>query len=172
MSEPAADARKTDNTLHVSFTVEISFTVQGKPPRKSGWGSKTDAPGIARLRHEALRARNHAGLDCCVAGPVRLELAVYAPNVTDPDYRQSGDDDPEKVVGDLDGLISGVCDYLQAAPTDQPDMKIDSVLTDSDINHAVPIIIKDDMQIVEIDARKIRSESLYYTVRISSVQPR
>lgn len=147
----------------------ISFTVQGKPPKKSKWG-RADASKVIQLRRAAREARDRVpGWD--IHAPVRLELVVYMQDITQPSYARQGED-PETIIGDLDGLVSGICDYLQSAP-DNPDIKMDSALAgDPYIGPKVPVVIMNDVQVVEIDAKKIESESLYYTVSITPVDRR
>lgn len=93
---------------------EIEFDVDDKPPRKSQWGKEGKL--IIKLRQTALEARKNAGMNECYKGPVKLELTIFAPNINDLNYRQTGDDDPEKFVGDVDSFIAGVCDYLHKGP--------------------------------------------------------
>jgi hypothetical protein len=72
------------------------------------------------------------------------------------------------VVGDLDTFISGICDGLQAA--DQNVKKFAPVLQDAeDINPKMPILIKDDMNIVKIVATKAFRESLGYKISVEEV---
>lgn len=142
----------------------IQFTVEGKPPRKSSWGD--DANSILKLRLESLKARNRVGLASCFIGPVKLTLTMFAPNVTDMKYKQSGDDDPRKYVGDLDSFVAGVCESLQPAPTNF-DRKISKIFDDyPDIGPDIPLIVENDSQVTTIVAKKILSEKSYYTIKI------
>ena len=100
------------------------------------------------------------------AKPVKLNLIVYAPIIVDKDHKQTGDDDPKKFIGDLDSLTAGVCDYLQPAPTN-PDLDISNMFDGrDDIGPLVPLIIKDDAQIVEINAKKKEDDTTHYHVEI------
>lgn len=146
----------------------IIFDVTGKPPKKSNWG-KDHADLIIKLREEALKARKEAGISGCFRGDVKLNLIVFAPNITDREYKQTGDDDPKKFVGDLDSLIAGVCEYLQPAPTN-PELKINPIFDErSEIGPTVPLIIVNDSQIVEINAKKKLDEISHYHVEVESV---
>lgn len=142
----------------------IQFTVAGKPPRKSSWGEDTDS--ILKLRIEALKARNMEGLSSCFTGPVRLTLTMFAPNVIDMKYKQTGDDDPRKYVGDLDSFVAGVCESLQPAPTNF-DRKISKIFEGhDDVGPEMALILENDSQVITIVAKKIPNEKIYYIIKI------
>ncbi len=145
---------------------KISFDVDDKPPRKSQWGK--DAKLIIKLRESALKARNDEGINEYFTGRVKLNLIIYSPNVTDLNYKQSGNDDPEKFVGDLDSFVAGVCDYLQKGPKKGENKFEPSSLFDdkSEIGPDVPLIIYDDSQIVEINAKKESDDKIHYHVEV------
>ena len=145
----------------------IKFDVSGKLPKKSNWG-KDDAEMIVRFRESALAARNKAGLSEGYEGPVKLTLIIYAPNITDMNYKQTGDDDPKKFIGDLDSLVAGVCEYLHKGPKKGENNFEPSPLFDNkpEIGPEVPLIIDDDSQIVEIDAKKELDETTHYHVEV------
>ncbi len=91
---------------------------------------------------------------------------MYAPNIADKDYKQTRDDDPKKFIGDLDSLVAGVYEYLQPAPTN-PELKINPVFDGKDeIGSSVPLIIKNDAQIVEINTKKELDDKTHYHVEI------
>ena len=149
-------------------STRIEFSVVGKPPKKSQWGTD-DAHLIVKFREYALNARKNAVINECYDGPVKLNLIVYAPNIVNIDYKQTGDDDPQKFIGDLDSLVAGVCEYLQPAPTN-PDLEIHSVFNGRDeIGPTVPLIIKNDAQIIEINAKKELDDTLHYHVKITQL---
>ncbi len=139
----------------------IKFTVEGRPPKKSVgscWGNK-EAEFVFKLREKALEARTKAGFFDCFNGPVKLELTVYAPNITERK-------DTNDYVSDLDTLIAGVMESIQPAPTN-PEIKIDPIfLNRIDIGSNVPLIVKDDAQVVLIIAKKIENEKMYYEIMI------
>lgn len=142
----------------------IQFTVVGKPPRKSSWGEDTDS--ILKLRIEALKARNMAELSSCFTGPVKLTLTMFAPNVMNIKYKQTGDEDPRKYVGDLDSFVAGVCEALQPAPTNF-DRKISKIFEGhEDVGPEVALIVKNDCQVTKIIASKIQNKKMYYVVKI------
>ncbi len=148
------------------MTKRISFDVKGKPPKKSQWGTD-DANLVIKLREEALKARKDAGIFGCYHGHVKLSLVVYAPNITHMQYKPIGNDDPKKFIGDLDSFVVGVCEYLQrAVPKD--DTFTPSPLFDgkNEIGPEVALIIKNDSQIVEINAKKMFDENSHYYVEI------
>lgn len=146
---------------------KISFVVDGKPPRKSQWG-KEDAELIIKLREAGLKARNDAGIGESHSGPVKLNLTIYAPNITNRNYIQTGNDDPKKFVGDLDNFVSGVCDYLHKGPIDgENNHTINSLFNDKpEIGPKVSLIIDDDSQIIEINAKKETGDKIYYHVEV------
>ncbi len=146
----------------------IVFDVDGKPPKKSNWGTD-DAPLVVQFRETALNARETVGIQEGYEGPVKLTLIVFAPNILDMDYKQTGDDDPKKFIGDLDSLVAGVCEYLQPAPTN-PDLEIHHIFDGRDnIAPHLPLIIKNDAQIVEINAKKEIDIDLHYRVEIEFI---
>ncbi|MCI4431988.1 MAG: hypothetical protein JHC41_00040 [Nitrosopumilus sp.] len=150
---------------------KIVFEVDGKPPQKSQW-SGIDAPLVIKLRKAALESRTKRGIGKCITTPVILKLTVYAPNIDDRDYRQIGDNDEKRYIGDLDSLVAGICDYLSRAP-EEPGRNnfVPSPLFDSEpeIASTIPLIINDDSQIKIIKAEKIISEKTYYIVEIESI---
>ena len=150
---------------------KIVFRVEGKPPQKSEWGGK-DAPLVIELRKAALKARTKRGLGKCIVTPVKLNLEVYAPNIDDRDYKQTGDNDEKRYIGDLDSLIAGVCDYLSRTPEDPGKNNfVPSPLFDNEpeIGPTIPLIIKDDSQIKIISAIKMISKKTYYVVEVELI---
>ena len=144
---------------------KLLFDIEGKPPKKSNWGTD-DAPLIVKFREAAFTARKIAGISEGYEGPVKLHLVVYAPNILEVHYKQTGDDDPKKFIGDLDSLVAGVCEYLQPAPTN-PDLEIHLVFEGKDeIAPHIPLIIQNDSQIIEINAKKEHDDTLHYHVEI------
>jgi len=135
--------------------MKINFNVNDKPPRKSQWG-KDDAKLIIKLREAALKARNDEGINSYYAGHVKLNLIIFAPNITNLNYKPTGDNDPEKFVGDLDSFVAGICDYLHKGPIDgENDFKVHPLFHDKpEIAPDIPLIIFDDSQIIEINAKK------------------
>ena len=137
-------------------------------PKKSNWGKK-DANLIIKLREQVLQARKHAGFSDCFHGDVKLNLIIFAPNITDMKYKQTGDDDPKRIVGDLDSLVADICEYLQPAPTD-PTLTINPIFDGkNEIAPSIALIIENDSQIVKINAKKVFDEVLHYHVEIESI---
>jgi len=147
--------------------MKTSFNVTGKPPKKSQWGTD-DADLVVKLREAALIARKNDGFPEGYEGNVKLNLIIYAPNIVDVDYQQTGDDDPKKFIGDLDSLVAGVCEYLHKGPKKGENNFEPSPLFDykPEIGPEVPLIIDDDSQIVEIDAKKELDETTHYHVEV------
>jgi Holliday junction resolvase RusA-like endonuclease len=115
--------------------------------------------------------RTKKGQGKCIVTPVKLNLDVYAPNIDDRDYKQTGDNDEKRYIGDLDSLIAGVCDYLSRAPDPGKNNFVPSPLFDNDpeIAPTIPLIIKDDSQIKTISAKKIISKKTYYVVEVELI---
>ena len=147
----------------------IKFDVNGKPPQKSEWSENKTAIQIINLRETALKARTKAGMNKCFTSPVKMKLTVYAPNIDKQEYKQKGDDDENRYVGDLDNLVAGICDCLGASKTKPGENNFaPSKLFDDkpEIRPEIPIIIQDDSQIVSIRAKKKQSSKLHYIVQI------
>ena len=149
--------------------VKIEFEVDGKPPQKSRWGDENEL--VANFRKAASKAKIDAGLDCSFSGPVRLNLTIYAKNIIDRQRQEAFPNDPDAYVGDLDNLVTGVCEYLQSGPIN-PDTKISSFLTNTETDPKKEILIHDDAQFVEIFSKKIKSQKNYYRVEIEELTNR
>lgn len=150
--------------------MQIDFSVDGRPPRKSQWG-KEDAPLVVELREAALNARKKSGGKECYNGPVKLNLTVYAPNIIDVNKKTYTNDDPNKFIGDLDSFVSGVCEYLHKGPKKgENDFEPHPLFDDKpEIDPDIPLIIYDDSQIVEINARKEQDDIIRYHVEVISI---
>ncbi len=143
----------------------VNFIINGKPPRKhnnkSVWSNPTEIPRIVQLREKALEARKNAGFDSYFNCPVRLDLTVFAPNIVDRDRKQTGNDDPNAYVGDLDTFVAGVCESLKPNLELKPDFIFPGK---DDISPNKPINIKDDSLIVSIIAKKVEDGDIHYSV--------
>jgi len=144
----------------------ITFTLEGRPPKKSDanscWGSK-EANYVFKLREKALEVRRKVGLDDCFHGPVKLELTVYAKNITNRKNTHN-------YVSDLNTLIAGILESLQPA-ANNPTIKINPIFNErEDIGPKVPLIIEDDAQVITIIAKKIESKIQRYSLTISPTE--
>ena len=148
--------------------VKIKFEVDGKPPQKSMWGAENDL--VANFRKAASKAKIDKGLNRSLSGPVRLNLTIYAKNIIDRQRQETFPNDPDAYVGDLDNLVTGVCEYLQSGPPN-PDTKFSSFLKTPDTDHKKEILIHDDAQFAEISSQKIKSDKNYYHVEIEELTP-
>ena len=117
----------------------IMFSVEGLPPKKDGadsmWRKGAELPRLKALRAAASRAMRGRPLP---TERVELTITVYA----------------EAKVGDLDNLISGVCDGLQAA---HPNTLIDEsqwldVPVEARPRH--PVVFADDSLVASIHATR------------------
>lgn len=136
--------------------MKYKFLVQGVPPKKDGsssmWNKKTEVPRLISLRTAALKAFNG---DPPLVTNISLTLNVYIPV-------------NNRSVGDLDNFITGICDGLMAHNIN-PNTKISSLFSElnlKDIYPDKPIGIIDDVEIINIQARKIigNCTSPYYVV--------
>ncbi len=141
----------------------IKFTVDGRPPRKNGskscWASD-EAHYVLTLRTKAYEAKNKAKLDLLTT-PVRIELTIFAPNITNRSNSQT-------YIGDLDTFVAGVCESLQPA-----DSKVipNIIFKDKEEIHPhKPLILKDDAQVVEVLAKKTFDTKEHYTILIESLE--
>lgn len=141
----------------------IEFTVDDRPPKKDGaqslWSSN-QAKLVLKLRKKALEAQKEAGITNHFDCPVRLELTIFAPNIT-----KLGD---HTYVGDLDSYIAGVCESLK--PSDKQVIPHEIFQGEDDVDPRKPLIIKDDSQVVSVKATKIQSNTLYYTVMVEAIE--
>jgi len=141
----------------------IEFTVEGKPPKKtigSMWSENSNqTPLVIKLRQSAFEASQKIDFTH-LHGPVKLSLTVHAPNVLERKDRHD-------YLGDIDALIGGVFEALQAAP-DNPELKIDPVLKNAkNIDSDKSLIVSDDAQVTTTIGKKIqRYGNPSYTVVI------
>lgn len=145
---------------------KIVFTVEGKPPQKSRWGDENNL--VANFRKAASKAKLDAKLDRSLSGPVRLNLTIYAKNIIDRQRQETFPNDPDAYIGDLDNLVTGICEYMQSGPVN-PDTKFSSFLNNSEADPKKEILIHDDAQFIEIFSRKIESKKNYYHVEIEEL---
>ena len=139
----------------------LEFSVTGRPPKKDGakslWSSD-EASYVLKLRESAYQDRLAIGLTNCFDCPVRLELKVFSPNILQPSH---------DYVSDLDSMIAGVFESIQPAHPYAPNSIIFQV--NKEIRPEIPLIVKDDSQIISVKAEKIKSDSTYYIVKIEPV---
>lgn len=134
--------------------MKIEFTVQNIPPKKgsgiSMWSSNIEVPRIIALREKALEAMKKAGLNQCFLSPVKLELTVFAKQLQLRSHTSG------YYVGDLDTLIAGVCDGLQAADKKTPlAHELIQKLEHTEIDPRHKLLIHDDSLVTSIIANKV-----------------
>ena len=138
----------------------IQFSVKGKPPKKttdgSCWTCK-EVSHVFELRKSAFEKLKKIKMNDCFHVPVKLELTVYDSNIT---QRKNSHD----YVGDLDSIVSGVCESLQ--PADEQVKEVPEFDGYEEFGPEVPLILDDDAQVVEIIAKKIQDEVPHYSVTI------
>lgn len=120
-----------------------SFSVKGLPPKKDGaqsmWGKPLEAKRLVALRKSALESLKG---DPPLASNIKLTLKIHLPA-------------NNRMIGDLDNFIIGICDGLMATPYGG---KLDPIWEDPDlvcIHPSKPIAVMDDCEMVSIQAEKI-----------------
>ena len=106
-------------------SIQIEFTVDGKPPKKtkpSMWSKNSNQTQLVLdLRQKAYDSSKRIEHNGYLHGPVRLTLTVYDPNPLErkdrPDY-----------LGDLDALIAGIFESLQPSPPENNELVIGGIL--------------------------------------------
>jgi len=146
--------------------MQLTFTVDGKPPKKDGgqslWSEKSkQSPLVFKLRSEATKSMKQAGIEGPFQANLKLVLKVFSPFITHKDQHNH--------VGDLDTLVAGVFEAIQPAPQNETLHPNPIFETNSDTNPKIPIITENDSQIVEVEAQKIKSNETYYTVTIEEI---
>jgi len=143
--------------------MKIQFDVDGRPPRKSGakscWASD-EAHYVLELRLKALEAKKQVNLQDTITSTVKIELIIFSPNITDRSNSQT-------YVGDLDTFVAGVCESLQPADS----KVIPNVIFQGkdEVHPHLPLIFKDDAQVVEVLAKKISNEIEHYSIVIETI---
>lgn len=145
--------------------VEISFCVKGHPPKKisekSMWSIDNQAPLIIELRKQALKARNRSGLDEPIKTKLSLELKLFGPELE------------LEEIGDLDNLLSGVCDVLQPKPNN-PELVPSEIFNSPEYEDVSPekaILFENDSNIYKLYAEKRTSEyEKYYAVTVKPIE--
>jgi Holliday junction resolvase RusA-like endonuclease len=140
----------------------IEFTVDGKPPKKirgkSLWTAQSQYNLIKELRERAYQEKEASGT-LTFTENVSLKIEVHVPSThNDPKQQQN-------FVGDLDNLISGICEGLMGAWSTYK-------YNQQDPTKGKPIMYNDDSQIQAIQADKIiepNDTKPYYTVSIKTV---
>ena len=145
--------------------VEITFCVKGHPPKKisekSMWSTDSQAALIIELRKQALEARNRAGLDEPIKTKLSLELILFGSEI------ELGE------IGDLDNLLSGVCDALQPKPNN-PELVPSEIYGSpeyEDISPEKVILFENDSNIYKLYAEKRTSKhEKYYAVTVKPIK--
>ncbi len=143
--------------------MRIKFIVNDRPPKKHGeqsmWAQDVEAPRIVSLRKAALEARQEAGADKPFDSLVAMEVHVFMPQAQ------------LESIGDLDSLVAGVCDGLQAADTGVTPHKVLQELP-AEADPTQPLLITDDAKIILILARKMaftESQEFRYEVAVEEI---
>jgi len=139
----------------------IEFEVVGKPPKKirgkSMWSSDSQSGLIQELRRAAYLAEEKSSTEFLHIN-ISIEINIYASKFHHDPQK------PEQYLGDLDNLISGICECFQKAP------KLYKYLL-NDPSKGNPIFYNNDNQITSIHAFKhilSDQEPTYYTISIET----
>ena len=143
--------------------MKIKVRVDGRPPTKSKptslWRGKI-AGRVLKLRRAILEKQQKLGVRGPFKSHVRMTLRVYAPNVDGQNQLP--------YVGDIDSLVAGVCDSIRAADNNMK--KPNRVFEGHDkVGPNKQLLIKDDSQVVEVDAKKIESEEERYVLTVQEL---
>ena len=140
----------------------VEFSVEKKPPKKirgkSLWTAQSQAGLVSALRLAAYNKRESLKLRCFKSN-ISIHIDVQLPESHNNPERQ------DIFWGDLDNIISGICESLQKA-----DKQYIFICTDP--TGGEPIIYDDDSQIITIHAVKtlVKDPSLaFYKVSIEEM---
>ena len=139
--------------------------VDGFPPKKDGAASMWNKPGeIPRL--QALRQAMHEALRG--ATPPERDISVTLTVFVGPENT--------RMTGDLDSFIAGVCDGLMVRHRHGVASGMGLHDSRDEPDHAAIhpdhwCALADDSQVVEITARKVISDRLYYRLVIEGEGP-
>lgn len=145
--------------------VEIAFCVKGHPPKKisdkSMWSTDNQVPLLIELRKQALKARDQVGINTPLKTKLSLELKIF------------GSEQELYEIGDLDNLLSGVCDALQPKPNN-PTLEVSELFNSPEFEEISPdkaILFDNDSNIYKIHAEKrITSLEKYYSVTLKPIE--
>jgi hypothetical protein len=124
--------------------VTFKFHVDGLPPKKNGansmWGNQFESERLVSLRKAALlEMKGHLPLK----SGIKLTIAVHIA-------------ENNRLVGDLDTFITGVCDGLMKITSRaNPVKSIWDRPENADIRPNISIAIDDDCEVMNIQAAKI-----------------
>lgn len=125
------------------------FSIEGDfPPKKDGsqsmWGKHVESVRLVKLRQSASKS---LGNDLPLQSNIKLTLEVHVGPMN------------ERVTGDLDNYITGVCDGLMKAA---PNSKFASLWDEEklkDIHPSEVVAMVDDSQVLCIRVEKVIDES-------------
>jgi len=144
--------------------MKLRLLVDGRPPRKSGakscWASD-EANYVLKLRLKVLEAKKQANLLEPITTPVRIELTIFSPNITDRSNSQT-------YLGDLDTFVAGVCESLQ--PADSKVIPNVIFQGEEEVHPHKPLVLIDDAQVVEVLAKKLEGEPERYSLVIETLE--
>jgi len=143
--------------------MKITVDVEGRPPRKDGANSlwaTDESQRVLDLRLKILEIQKKNALVGTIDLPIRLDVTVFSPNITNRKNSQT-------YVGDLDSFIAGICECIQPA---HPRANISDIFKKhTDVAPHIPLVVNDDAQVVEIISRKKFDNRDHYSVIIETV---
>ena len=133
--------------------MDITFTVDGVPPKKDGansmWRKPTEVIRLKALRLAALQACEGRR----ALRPLSLTLRVFAATRA----------------GDLDNFVTGICDGLMAAHSRTPIAETDWADVPPSIHPRNPIVYDDDSCVFRIVAERLDlpADGPYYEITLA-----
>lgn len=125
------------------------------------WSTENQVPLIIELRKQALAARNLAGINEPLASQLSLELKLF------------GSQKELDEIGDLDSVLSGVCDALQPIPNN-PTLDPSKLFDSPDLTEISPekaILFVNDSRLCKLIAEKRKTNrDKYYSVTIKPIK--
>lgn len=142
----------------------IRVEMGGRPPSKSKSKSIWRDPiaeRVLRLRLAILDEKKKLGIRGPLESQVKITLDVHGLNIDNPKI-------PQTYVGDIDSLIAGTCDSIRMA---NHNMTSPSPVFEGhdEVRHDIPLLIKDDSQVVEADAKKAESADEWYILTVQEL---
>jgi len=124
------------------------------------WSTENQAPLIIELRKQALAARNLAGINEPLLSQLSLELKLF------------GTQKELDEIGDLDNVLSGVCDALQPKPNN-PTLDPSTLFDHQGLTEISPekaILFVNDSKLYKLIAEKRKTKrDKYYSVTVKPI---
>lgn len=141
--------------------VDISFEVDGLPPRKDGgrtmWSKDKEVEKLLNLRKQFYETLQKNNVDFPISEFLKVKIEIY---LLEKDLRRS----------DIDNLVGGVFDGFQSADAKAKLNDGYKEYEDTPI-HPLNSFLDDDSRILELNVKKIVSENrTFYRVSMESLK--